>query len=108
MTQTYGIKDIHKWKQNRDQMDYGRNEYYTPTQKHKILNRKYACVYDTINKNKWSPEDHVRYESYFFTGEENLNLEVFLEEMTDHTIEITRECCIFLRKVLSTKQHQNN
>ena len=34
-------------------------------------------------------EDYVAYESYFFTGEEYNKLKVFLEEMSDQTIEIT-------------------
>ena len=35
------------------------------------------------------PEDYVAYESYFFTGDEYYKLKVFLEEMSDQTIEIT-------------------
>ena len=40
-------------------------------------------------RNKWSPEYYVAYESYFFSGEEYNKLKVFLEEMSDQTIEIT-------------------
>ena len=42
-----------------------------------------------IQLNKWSPEDYVKYESYFFTGEEYNKLKKFLEDMSDQTIEIT-------------------
>ena len=34
-------------------------------------------------------EDYVAYENYFFSGEEYNKLKVFLEEMSDQTIEIT-------------------
>ena len=34
-------------------------------------------------------EDYVAYECYFFNGGENHKPKVFLEEMSDQTIEIT-------------------
>ena len=85
--QTYAIKEL-RWKQYRDQLEFGIIEFDTRSQKYKIFNQKYQVVYDT-NKHKWSPEDYVKYESCFFTGEEYNRLKKFLEEMSDQTIEIT-------------------
>ena len=86
--QTYSIKEDLKWKQYRSQLEFGVIEFDTRSQKYKILNQKYQEVYDTT-KHKWSPEDYVKYERYFFTGEEYNKLKVFLEDMSDQTIEIT-------------------
>ena len=85
--QTYSIKES-RWKQYRSQLEFGVIEFDTRSQKYKILNHNYQVVYDTT-KHKWSPEDYVKYESYFFTGEEYNKLKVFLGEMSDQTIEIT-------------------
>ena len=76
------------WKQYCSQLEFGIIEFDTRSQKYKILNHNYQVVYDTT-KHKWSPEEYVKYESYFFTGEEYNKLKVFLEEMSDQTIEIT-------------------
>ena len=76
------------WKQYRSQLEFGVIEFDTRSKKYKILNHNYQVIYDTT-KNKWSPEDYVKYESYFFTGEEYNKLKVFLEEMSDQAIEIT-------------------
>ena len=88
------IKDAnnirHKWKQYRDQLEVGIIEFETRSQKYKILNHKYNLIYDSSKRNKWSPEDYVAYESYFFIREEYNKLKVFLEEMSDQTIEITQ------------------
>ena len=86
--QTYSIKEDLKWKQYRSQLEFGVIEFDTRSQKYKILNQKYQLIYDTT-KHKWSPEDYVKYESYFFTGEEYNKLKIFLEDMSDQTIEIT-------------------
>ena len=86
--QTYSIKEDLKWKQYRSQLEFGVIEFDTRSQKYKILNHKYQLIYDTT-KHKWSPEDYVKYESYFFTGEEYNKLKIFLENMSDQTIEIT-------------------
>ena len=72
-------------------MDYGIIDYYPRTQNFSILIHKYQVVYDSKKRNKRSPEDNVRYESYFFTGEEYLKLKAFLEEMSDQIVEITPE-----------------
>ena len=85
--QTYSIKEL-RWKQYRSQLEFGVIEFDTRSQKYKILNQKYQLIYDTT-KHKWSPEDYVKYESYFFTGEEYNKLKIFLEEKSDQTIEIT-------------------
>ena len=85
--QTYSIKEL-RWKQYRSQLEFGVIEFDTRSQKYKTLNQKYQLIYDTT-KHKWSPEDYVKYENYFFTGEEYNKLKVFLEEMSDQTIEIT-------------------
>ena len=85
--QTYSIKVL-RWKQYRDQLEFGVIEFNTRSQKYKILNQKYQVVYDTT-KHKWSPVDYVKYESYFFTGEEYNKFKIFLEDMSDQTIEIT-------------------
>ena len=85
--QTYSIKEL-RWKQYRSQLEFGVIEFDTRSQKYKILNQKYQVVYDTT-KHKWSPEDYVKYESYFFTAEEYNKLKIFLEDMSDQTIEIT-------------------
>ena len=87
MMSCYSIKQLN-WKQYRDQLEFGKIEFDNRSQKYKILNQKYQKVYDTT-KHKWSPEDCVKYESYFFTGEKYNKLKVFLEEMSDQTIEIT-------------------
>ena len=85
MMSCYSIKQLN-WKQYRDQLEFGVIELDTRSQKYKILNQKYQLIYDTT-KHKWSPEDYVKYESYFFTGEEYNKLIIFLEEMSDQTIE---------------------
>ena len=87
MMSCYSIKQPN-WKQYRDQLEFGVIEFDTRSQKCKILNQKYQVVYDTT-KHKWSLEDYVKYESNSFTGEEYNKLKVFLEEMSDQTIEIT-------------------
>ena len=87
MVSCYSIKQLN-WKQYRDQLEFGVIEFDTRSQKSKILNQKYQLIYDTT-KHKWSPEDYVKYESYFFTGEEYNKLKIFPEEMSDQTIEIT-------------------
>ena len=93
IVQTYLIKDggalLLKWRQYRDQLEFGIIEFDTCSQKYKILNYKYSLICDSSKRNKWSPEDYVAYESYFFSGEEYNKLKVFLEEMSDQTIEIT-------------------
>ena len=86
--QTYSIKKL-TWKQYRDQLDFGIIEFDTRIQKYKILNHKFNFIYDSRIRNKWSPEDYVAYESYFFSGEGYNKLKVFLEEMSDQTAEIT-------------------
>ena len=90
--QTYSIKDasiLHRWKQYRDQLEFGIIEFDTRSQKYKVLNNKYNIIYDSSKQNMWGPEDYVAYESYFLTGDEYNKLKVFLEEMFDQTIEIT-------------------
>ena len=92
MIQTYSIKDasiLHRWKQYRDQLEFGIIEFDTRSQKYKVLNNKYNIIYDSSKQNKWGPEDYVAYESYFFHCKEYNKLKVFLEEMSDQTIEIT-------------------
>ena len=90
--QTDSIKDLgflHRWKQHRDQLEFGMIEFDTRSQKYKTLNQNRNLIYDSSKHNKWSPEDYVAYESYFVSGKENKKLKVFLEEMSDQTIEIT-------------------
>ena len=93
IVQTYGlasaIKDGFNWKYYRDQLEYGIIEFDTRSQKYKILNDKYNLIYDSSKRSKWGPEQLVAYESYFFTGDEYNRLKIFLEEMSDQTIEIT-------------------
>ena len=70
IVQTYSIKDgggiLHKWKQYRDQLEFGIIEFDTRSQKYKIIYHKYNLIYDSRKHNKWSSEDYVAYESYFF------------------------------------------
>ena len=91
--QTYSTKEsgnlLHKWKQNRDQLKYGIIEFGTRNQKYKILNNKCNIIYDSSKSNKWSPENYVAYEIYFFSCEEYNKLKVFLEEIPCQTIEKT-------------------
>ena len=93
IVQTYGlasaIKDGFNWKYYRDQLEYGIIEIDKRSQKYKILNDKYKLIYDSSKRSKWGPEQLVAYESYFFTGDEYNRLKIFLEEMSDQTIEIT-------------------
>ena len=93
IVQTYGlasaIKDGFNWKYYRDLLEYGIIEFDTRSQKYKILNDKYKLIYDSSKRSKWGPEQLVAYESYFFTGDEYNRLKIFLEEMSDQTIEIT-------------------
>ena len=89
--QTYSIKDasiLHRWKQYRDQLEFDIIEFDTRSQKYKVLNNKYNIIYDSSKRNKWGPEDYVAYESYFLVVKEYNKLKVFLEEMSDQTIEI--------------------
>ena len=90
--QTYAIASTIKepnWKYYRDQLEYGIIELDTRSQKFKILNDKYNLIYDSSKRSKWGTEQLVAYESYFFTGDEYNKLKIFLEEMSDQTIEIT-------------------
>ena len=90
--QTYAIASTIKelnWKYYRDQLEYGIIELDTRSQKYKVLNNKYKLIYDSSKRSKWGPEQLVAYESYFFTGDEYNRLKIFLEEMSDQTIEIT-------------------
>ena len=90
--QTYSIKDgvtQSKWKQYRDQLEFGIIEFDKRSHKYNALNNKYNLIYDSSKQNKWGPEDYVAYESFFFSGEEYNKLKVFFEEMSDQTIEVT-------------------
>ena len=93
IVQTYAlasaIKDGFNWKYYRDLLEYGITEFDTRSQKYKVLNNKYKLIYDSSKRSKWGPEQLVAYESYFFTGDEYNRLKIFLEEMSDQTIEIT-------------------
>ena len=93
IVQTYAlasaVKDGFNWKYYRDHLEYGIIEFDTRSQKYKILNDKYKLIYDSSKRSKWGPEQLVAYESYFFTGDEYNRLKIFLEEMSDQTIEIT-------------------
>ena len=92
IVQTYAIKDAvngPNWKYYRDQLEYGIIEFDTRSQKYKVLNNKYNLIYDSSKRNKWGPEQLVAYESYFFTVDEYNRLKIFLEEISDQTIEIT-------------------
>ena len=93
IVQTYGlasaIKDGFNWKYYRDQLEYGIIEVDTRSQKYKVLNHRYNLIYDSSKRSKWGPEQLVAYESYFFTGDEYNRLKIFLDEMSDQTIEIT-------------------
>ena len=93
IVQTYAlasaVKDGFNWKYYRDHLEYGIIEFDTRSQKYKILNDKYKLIYDSSKRSKWGPEQLVAYESYFFTGDEYNKLKIFLEEMSDQTIEIT-------------------
>ena len=93
IVQTYAlasaIKDGFNWKYYRDLLEYGIIEFDTRSQKYKVLNNKYNLIYDSSKRSKWGPEQLVAYESYFFTGDEYNRLKIFLEEMSDQTIEIT-------------------
>ena len=93
IVQTYAIapavKDGLNWKYYRDQLEYCIIEFDTRSQKYKVLNHRYNLVYDSSKRSKWGPEQLVAYESYFFTGDEYNRLKIFLEEMSDQTIEIT-------------------
>ena len=93
IVQTYAIapavKDGLNWKYYRDQLEYGIIEFDTRSQKYKVLSHRYNLTYDSCKRNKWGPEQHVAYGSYFFTGDEYNRLKIFLEEMSDQTIEIT-------------------
>ena len=96
IAQTYAIASAKanainglNWKYYRDQLEYGIIELDTKSQKFKILNDKYNLIYDSSKRSKWGPEQLVAYESYFFTGDEYNKLKIFLEEMSDQTIEIT-------------------
>ena len=92
IVQTYSIKDpgfLLRWKYFRDQLEFGIFEFDTKSQKYKVLNNKYNLIYDPSKQNKWGPEDYVAYESCFFSGENYNQLKVFLEGMSDQTIERT-------------------
>ena len=68
MIQTFSIKDasiLNRWKQYRDQLEFGIIEIDTRSQKYKVLNSKYNIIYDSSKQNKWGPEYYVAYESFF-------------------------------------------
>ena len=85
---TYSIQEF-KCIQYRDQLDFSIVEFDTRSQKYKLLNQKYKLMYYSSKRNKWSLEDYDAYNSDFFTGEEYNKLTIFLEQMSDQTIEIT-------------------
>ena len=61
--QTYSIKDasiLHRWKQYRDQLEFGIIEFDTRSQKYKILNNKYNMIYDSSKQKRWGPEDYEK------------------------------------------------
>ena len=92
IVQTYSIKYglTHTvLKYYRNQLEYGIIEFDTKSQKYNVLNHRYNLIYDSSKRSKWGPEDYVAYESYFFTGDEYNKLKVFLEKMSDQTIELT-------------------
>ena len=93
IVQTYAlasaIEDGFNWKYYRDLLEYGIIEFDTRSQKYKVLNNKYKLICDSSKRSIWGPEQLVAYESYFFTGDEYNRLKIFLEEMSDQTIEIT-------------------
>ena len=89
IVQSYSIREGLNWKYYRDQLEYGIIELDTRSQKYKVLNNKYKMIYDSSKRSKWGPEQLIAYESYFFTGDEYNRLKIFLEEMSDQTIEIT-------------------
>ena len=72
---TFSIKEFN-CKQYRSQLDFGKIEFDTRSQKYKILNQEHQVVHDTT-KHKSSPENYVKYESLFFTGEEYNRIKVF-------------------------------
>ena len=80
IVQTYAIapavKDGLNWKYNRDQLEYGKIEFDTRSQKYKVLNHRYNLIYDSSKRSKWGPEQLVAYESYFFTGDEYNRLKI--------------------------------
>ena len=88
IVQTYSIKEL-VWKYYRDPLENGIIEFDTRSQKYKVLNNKYKLIYDSSKRSKWCPEQLVACESYFFTGDEYNRLKIFLEEMSNQTIEIT-------------------
>ena len=64
ISQTCSIKDgvtQSKWKQYRDQLEFGIIEFDTRSQKYKLLNNKYNTIFDSSKRNKWIPEDYVAY-----------------------------------------------
>ena len=89
IVQAYSIKNGLNLEYYRDQLDYGIIEFDTRSQKYKVFNHGYNLIYDSSKRSKWGPEQLVAYESYFFTGDEYNRLKIFLEEMSDQTIEIT-------------------
>ena len=93
IVQTYGlasaVRDGFNWKYYRDQLEFGIIEFDTRSHKYKILNNKYKLIYDSSKRSEWGPEQLVAYESYFFTGDDYNKLKIFLEAMSDQTIEIT-------------------
>ena len=93
IVQTYGlasaVRDGFNWKYYRDQLEFGIIEFDTRSHKYKVLNNKYKLIYDSSKRSEWGPEQLVAYESYFFTGDKYNKLKIFLEAMSDQTIEIT-------------------
>ena len=51
IVQTYSIKEL-RWRQYRDQLEYGIIEFDTRSQKYKVLNHKYNIIYDSGKPNK--------------------------------------------------------
>ena len=74
---TYSIREPN-WKPYRSQLEFGMIEFDTISQKYKIPNQKYQVVYDTT-KHKWSPENYVKYESYFLKVKNTKEKNVFFE-----------------------------
>ena len=80
IVQTYSIKDpgfLLRWKNFRDQLEFGIIEFDTRSQKYKVLNHKYNLIYDSSKQNKWGPEDYVAYESYFLVVRNTTNSRYF-------------------------------
>ena len=85
--QTYSIRNttsngspLEKWRELRNQIEFGIVQLNTFTIQYKVFSAKYNIIFDGTMQSKFYPASLVKNKSYFFTNQDFENLKVFLEK----------------------------